>query len=79
MVAMLMTMTSRALLLGTQDSGDDGQASLPFRLPQREKMKCASVDLDNQLTLVLAGIIDGCNVDDNGIKYDDDEFMFLDI
>ena len=42
-------------------------------------MKCASVDLDNQLTLVLAGIIDGCNVDDNGIKDDDDEFMFLDI
>ena len=42
-------------------------------------MKCASVDLDNQLTLVLAGIIDGCNVDDNGIKYDNDELIFLDI
>ena len=34
-------------------------------------MKYASVDLDDKLTILLARIIDGCNVDENGIRHDD--------
>ena len=35
-------------------------------------VKYVPVDLDTQLRIVMARIIYGCNVDDNGIKHEDE-------
>ena len=61
--------------------GHDGESPLVMLLCLLEchkgkPRKYASVDLDNQLTLVLARIIDGCNDDDNRIKHGDNELCF---